>query len=188
MLIAGVDEVGRGPLAGPVVASALILEDEAILSLMKDSKKLSDKQRDKLYDVIVENACWSVAFATVEEIDRINILQASLLAMKRAIESLKTQPSKVWVDGIHAPKISIPAECYVKGDERFPVISAASIVAKVTRDRYMIELAKKYPQYGFDIHKGYPTAKHLDALKQFGPTEVHRLTFKPVMKLLQSHV
>ncbi len=184
-LLAGVDEAGRGPLAGPVVAAAGILDDRNPIKGLADSKKLSAKQREKLYDEIRAKAlCCSVAQASVEEIDQINILQATLLAMRRAVEGLRLKPAKVLVDGNRLPVLGVLAEAIVKGDATVPAISAASILAKVTRDRWCAELDAQFPQYGFAGHKGYGTAKHLAALKIHGACPEHRKTFAPVAQVL----
>ncbi|MGV0960753.1 MAG: ribonuclease HII [Limnohabitans sp.] len=182
-LMAGVDEAGRGPLAGPVVAAAVILDDLHPIAGLNDSKKLSAKRREKLFDEIKAKAlCFSIAQATVQEIDEMNILQATLLAMKRAIEGLRLKPVKVLVDGNRLPAIDIRAEAIVQGDALVPAISAASILAKVHRDRLCEHMHARYPQYGFDQHKGYGTAVHLAALQAHGPAECHRLTFAPVAR------
>ena len=184
-LLAGVDEAGRGPLAGPVVAAAVILDDLNPIKGLNDSKKLSAKQRDKLYDEIRAKAlCCSVAQASVEEIDELNILQATLLAMKRAVEGLRLKPTKVLVDGNRLPMLDVLAEAIVRGDATVPAISAASILAKVTRDRWCAELDVAYPQYGFAGHKGYGTALHLAALQAHGACPQHRKTFAPVTAVL----
>ena len=184
-LVAGVDEAGRGPLAGPVVAAAVILDDQRPIKGLNDSKKLSAKQREKLYDEIRAKAlCCSVAEASVEEIDQLNILQATLLAMKRAVEGLRLKPAKVLVDGNRLPVLDVLAEAIVKGDASVPAISAASILAKVTRDRWCAELDAAYPQYGFAGHKGYGTAEHLAALQAHGACPEHRKTFAPVTAVL----
>jgi ribonuclease HII len=184
-LIAGVDEAGRGPLAGPVVAAAVILDDLHPIKGLNDSKKLSPKRREKLYDEIRAKAlCCSVAQASVEEIDHLNILQATLLAMRRAVEGLRLKPHKVLVDGNRLPVLEVRAEAIVGGDAIVPAISAASILAKVTRDRWCQELDAQYPQYGFAGHKGYGTAVHLAALKAHGACPEHRKTFAPVAKVL----
>jgi ribonuclease HII len=184
-LIAGVDEAGRGPLAGPVVAAAVILDDRNPIKGLNDSKKLSPLRREKLYDEIRAKAlCCSVAQASVEEIDRLNILQATLLAMRRAVEGLRLKPSKVLVDGNRLPVLDVLAEAIVRGDATVPAISAASILAKVTRDRWCRELDQQYPQYGFSGHKGYGTAEHLAALRQHGACPEHRKTFAPVAQVL----
>ena len=182
---AGVDEVGRGPLAGDVVTAAVILDPKRPIKALNDSKKLTEKKREALFDEICEKAlCWEIARATVSEIDDINILQASLLAMKRAVEGLSIVPEHVWVDGNKLPKWRFPAESVVKGDSRVPAISAASILAKVTRDREMVAMDELYPGYGLAGHKGYPTQKHLQALEKLGPTPIHRRSFGPVKKQL----
>lgn len=182
-LMAGVDEAGRGPLAGPVVAAAVILDDLHPIAGLNDSKKLTAKRREKLFDEIKAKAlCFSIAQASVQEIDEINILQATLLAMKRAVEGLRLKPVKVLVDGNRLPAIDIRAEAIVQGDALVPAISAASILAKVHRDRLCEQMHAQYPQYGFDQHKGYGTAVHLTALQAHGPAECHRLTFAPVAR------
>jgi ribonuclease HII len=182
-LMAGVDEAGRGPLAGPVVAAAVILDDLHPIAGLNDSKKLTAKRREKLFDEIKGKAlCFSIAEASVQEIDEINILQATLLAMKRAVEGLRLKPMKVLVDGNRLPAIDIRAEAIVQGDALVPAISAASILAKVHRDRLCEQMHAQYPQYGFDQHKGYGTAVHLAALQAHGPAECHRLTFAPVAR------
>ncbi len=182
-LMAGVDEAGRGPLAGPVVAAAVILDDLHPIAGLNDSKKLSAKRREKLFDEIKAKAlCFSIAEATVQEIDEINILQATMLAMKRAVEGLRLKPVKVLVDGNRLPPIDIRAEAIVQGDALVPAISAASILAKVHRDRLCEQMHAQYPQYGFDQHKGYGTAVHLAALQAHGPAACHRLTFAPVAR------
>ena len=176
-----VDEAARGPLAGPVIAAAVILDPAHPIAGLADSKKLTEKRRDLLFAEIRQHAlAWSVARATVAEIDEINILQASLLAMQRAVSSLKIAPGKVIVDGNHCPLFPCEAEAIIKGDQTEPAISAASIVAKVLRDRYMQMLHRRYPQYGFAGHKGYPTSAHVHALQEHGISRVHRLTFGPV--------
>lgn len=180
-LVAGVDEAGRGPLAGPVVAAAVMLDETRPIHGLADSKKLSAARRDSLYDEIRAHAlCCSVAMASVEEIDRLNILQATLLAMRRAVEGLRLKPQLVLVDGNRLPVLPVRAEAIVQGDARVPAISAASILAKVTRDRWLDELHVEFPCYGFDQHKGYGTAQHLAALKQHGPCVAHRRSFAPV--------
>jgi ribonuclease HII len=184
-LTAGVDEAGRGPLAGPVVAAAVILDDMNPIKGLNDSKKLSPKRREKLYDEIRAKAlCCSVAQASVEEIDRLNILQATLLAMRRAVEGLRLKPHKVLVDGNRLPVLDVRAEAIVRGDATVTAISAASILAKVTRDRWCLELDQRYPQYGFAAHKGYGTAEHLAALRAHGACPEHRKTFAPVAQVL----
>ncbi len=185
-LIAGVDEAGRGPLAGPVVAAAVILDDLNPIVGLADSKKLTAFKRERLYDEIRAKAlCCSIAEATVEEIDELNILQATLLAMRRAVEGLRLKPSKVLVDGNRLPVLDVLAEAIVKGDSKVPAISAASILAKVHRDRWCQELHEQFPEYGFDGHKGYGTAAHLKALKEHGATRWHRKSFSPVAEVLR---
>lgn len=180
-LIAGVDEVGRGPLVGDVVTAAVILNPLKPIEGLTDSKKLSEKQREKLFEIIKENALsWSIGRAVPSEIDDINILQATMLAMKRAVESLHIQPDFVRVDGNRCPKWPYKSEAIVKGDLTHAEISAASILAKVTRDREMVELDSLHPEYGFAKHKGYPTKQHMSALEQHGPIKQHRFSFKPV--------
>lgn len=180
-LVAGVDEAGRGPLAGPVVAAAVILDDTRPIKGLADSKVLTPKRREALFDEIRANAlCCVIAEASVEEIDTLNILQATLLAMRRAVEGLRLRPHKVLVDGNQLPRIAIPAEAVVKGDALVPAISAASILAKVHRDRLCEALHASWPQYGFDAHKGYSTPQHLEALRVHGPSTAHRRSFAPV--------
>lgn len=184
-LVAGVDEAGRGPLAGPVFAAAVILDDMSPISGLADSKKLSPKKRDMLCDIIKARAiCFSVATASVHEIDQLNILQASLLAMQRAVKGLRLKPMKVLVDGNRLPVLDIRAEAIVKGDSKVVSISAASILAKVERDRWCVEIDSQYPLYGFAIHKGYGTSLHLNALKEHGPCALHRSSFAPVAQYL----
>lgn len=188
-LIAGVDEAGRGPLAGPVVTAAVILDKETVINGLTDSKKLTESQRETLAEEIKEKAiAWSLGRADVEEIDRINILQATLLAMQRAVEALNPKPEYVVVDGNRCPRFHCAAEAIIKGDLLVPVISAASIIAKVDRDREMQQLDRQYPGYGFAGHKGYPTKAHIAALEQLGVTPVHRRTYGPVKKLLKVNV
>lgn len=185
-LVAGVDEVGRGPLAGPVVAAAVILDPLRPIEGLMDSKKLSVKRREELSAIIKQQAlAWSIGRAEVEEIDRINILQASLLAMQRAVESLATQPQMALVDGNKLPDLKCPAEAIIKGDSLVPAISAASIIAKVARDKEMLELDEQYPGYGLAKHKGYPTKVHLQALKELGVSPIHRVSYRPVKELLE---
>lgn len=180
-LLAGVDEVGRGPLAGDVVAAAVILDPDNIVEGLDDSKRLTEKRRNALYPEIQKKALsWCIARASVKEIDELNILQASLLAMRRAVEGLSLQPEHVLVDGNRLPDWKYAAEAVVKGDSRVKAISAASILAKVVRDSEMVEFDRTYPGYSFGLHKGYPTKLHLAALEQLGPSAIHRLTFKPV--------
>ena len=185
LLVCGVDEAGRGPLAGPVSAAAVILDPARPIAGLADSKKLSEKQRDKLAPLIREQAlAWCVAYAEPHEIDQLNILQATLLAMKRAVEGLSLRPQQVLVDGLYCPDTGLPSEAIVKGDSKVAAISAASILAKTARDAIMLEMHTRYPQYGFDGHKGYPTAVHLEALRRHGVSEIHRRSFKPVRDLL----
>ncbi len=185
-LMAGVDEAGRGPLAGPVVAAAVILDDLNPIKGLADSKKLTALRREKLYDEIRAKAlCCSIALASVEEIDNLNILQATMLAMKRAVEGLRLKPNKVLVDGNRLPALGILAEAIVKGDALVPSISAASILAKVYRDRWCEEFHLEYPQYGFAGHKGYGTAEHLAALREHGACPQHRKSFAPVAEVLR---
>ncbi len=185
ILICGADEAGRGPLAGPVYAAAVILDGKRPIAGLADSKKLSERKRDLLADEIRQHAAaWAIASATAAEIDEINILQASLLAMKRAIEALSLRPQEVLVDGLYCPQTGIPSRAVVKGDSKIAEISAASILAKTARDAAMLELHLAYPQYGFDAHKGYPTAVHLAAIRQHGIIPEHRKSFRPVRELL----
>lgn len=185
-LICGVDEAGRGPLAGAVYAAAVILDPARPIDGLNDSKKLTAKRRDELELLIIERSlAYAVSFATAAEIDQINILQASLLAMQRAIMALAKVPDEVLVDGLHCPRIDLPSRAIVQGDLSEPSISAASILAKTARDRDMMRLHALYPQYGFDQHKGYPTETHLAALVQYGITPEHRLSYAPVMGLAQ---
>lgn len=176
--ICGVDEAGRGPLAGPVCAAAVILPPGINLPGLNDSKKLAEKKREALYDLILENAIsYGIAFATVEEIEELNILNATFLAMRRAVGQLRVTPGLVLVDGNRDPGLDFPTECVVKGDGKCADIAAASILAKVTRDRYMLDMAKTYPQYAFEKHKGYGTKAHYEALRAFGPSPIHRPSF-----------
>lgn len=185
ILVAGVDEAGRGPLAGPVVAAAVVLDAGAPIGGLDDSKKLSPARRATLEAEIRRRArCWSVATATVAEIDSLNILQATLLAMRRAVQGLDHQPGLVLVDGNRDPDFGLPTRTVVGGDRLHRQISAASILAKEFRDRLMVRLAREHPQYGFERHKGYPTAVHMDALRDHGPCEHHRRSFAPVRRSL----
>ncbi len=185
-LWAGVDEAGRGPLAGPVVAAAVILDDLQPIKGLADSKVLTARRREQLYEEILAKAlCCSIAQASVEEIDRLNILQATMLAMKRAVEGLRLKPVKVQVDGNRLPVLSMLAEAIVKGDALVPAISAASILAKVHRDRWCEQYHLEYPQYGFAGHKGYGTAEHLAALREHGACPQHRRSFSPVAEVLR---
>jgi ribonuclease HII len=185
-LVAGVDEVGRGPLAGPVVAAAVILDPARPIDGLADSKKLSEARREALAPIIRERAlAWALGRAEVEEIDAINILQASLLAMRRAVLALPVAPEFALIDGNRCPELPCPAEAVVKGDSRVAAISAASIIAKVARDREMVELDGLYPGYGLAGHKGYPSPAHLAALERLGVTPIHRHSFAPVRRLVQ---
>jgi ribonuclease HII len=185
-LVAGVDEAGRGPLAGPVVAAAVILDELQPIAGLNDSKKLTEKRREKLYEEILAKAlCCSIAEASVQEIDTLNILQATMLAMRRAVDGLRLKPVKVLVDGNRLPVLDVRAEAIVQGDALVPAISAASILAKVHRDRLCARLHAQYPQYGFDRHKGYGTAEHLQALALHGPSPWHRTSFAPVARSLR---
>ena len=182
-LLAGVDEAGRGPLAGPVVAAAVILDDLNPIAGLADSKKLTARRRERLYDEILAKAlCCCIAEATVQEIDRLNILQATLLAMQSAVAGLRLKPVKGLVDGNRLPVLDVRAEAVVQGDALVPAISAASILAKVHRDRLCQDLHAQYPVYGFDRHKGYGTAEHLNALAEHGPSPSHRMSFAPVAR------
>ena len=184
-LVAGVDEAGRGPLAGPVVAAAVILDDLNPIKGLADSKKLTPLKRERLFDEIRARAlCFSIAEASVEEIDQINILQATMLAMQRAVQGLRLKPAKVLVDGNRLPKLDVLAEAIVRGDDKEPAISAASILAKVHRDRWCVHYHEQYPAYGFAGHKGYGTAEHLAALRQHGACPQHRRSFSPVAAVL----
>lgn len=184
-LVAGVDEAGRGPLAGPVVAAAVILDDLQPITGLRDSKQIGARRRERLFDEIRAKAlCCSIAQASVEEIDALNILQATLLAMQRAVEGLRLRPHKVLVDGNRMPLLAVPVQAIVKGDAKVKAISAASILAKVHRDRLCLALHEQHPQYGFDGHKGYPTPQHLAALREHGACPQHRRTFGPVRDAL----
>ena len=189
--VCGVDEAGRGPLVGAVVAGAVVLDPNNPIEGLKDSKKLTAARREYLYEQIMEKAkAWGVGEASPLEIDQINILQATMLAMRRAIEDLATRlgawPDKALIDGNRCPELPIAAEAIVKGDAKEPAISAASIVAKVTRDRQMMSLHERHPEYGFAQHMGYPTEAHFAALKQYGACDQHRKSFSPVRKVLES--
>ncbi len=186
-LVAGVDEAGRGPLAGPVVAVAVILDDRKPIVGLRDSKTLTPKARERLHDVVLaESLCCSIAQASAEEIDRHDILRATLLAMRRAVEGLRLVPRCVLVDGRQVPDVPMAARPIVRGDARVEAIAAASIVAKVHRDRLCTILHAQHPGYGFDVHKGYPTAAHLAALQRLGPCSAHRRTFAPVRALISA--
>ncbi|BBU94969.1 MULTISPECIES: ribonuclease HII [Providencia] len=187
-LIAGVDEVGRGPLVGAVVTAAVILDPNNPIIGLADSKKLTEKKREKLFDEIQEKAlCWCIGRAEPEEIDNINILHATMLAMQRAVAGLSIIPEYVLIDGNRCPELPMPSQAVIKGDSLVQEISAASILAKVIRDREMVELDKAFPEYGFAKHKGYPTAYHLEKLAQYGATEFHRKSFAPVRRALDSN-
>ena len=176
--LCGVDEAGRGPLAGPVCAAAVILPRGIVIEGLNDSKKLSEKRREALYDEIVRVAiACGVAFASVEEIEEKNILEATFLAMNRAIEKLSVRPALALIDGNRDKGIAVPSRCVIGGDGKCADIAAASILAKVTRDRYMMEMAESYPQYGFEKHKGYGTAAHYAAIREYGPSPIHRMSF-----------
>jgi ribonuclease HII len=185
-LVAGVDEAGRGPLAGPVVAAAVILDDRRPIRGLKDSKALGPRTRDRLFDEIRDKAlCCCIAEASVAEIDTLNILQATLLAMRRAVEGLRLKPARVLIDGNRLPVMAVQMEAIVKGDAKVRAISAASILAKVHRDRLCLTLHEQHPQYGFDAHKGYPTPEHLAALRAHGACAQHRRSFAPVREALE---
>ncbi len=187
-LAAGVDEAGRGPLAGPVLVAAVILDARNIPAGLDDSKRLSAAAREALYPQICRAArAWAVVEVSVEEIDRCNILQATLLGMRQAVEQLDPVPAVALVDGNQAPALACEVQTLVKGDQLEPAISAASILAKVSRDRLMLRMHQRYPGYGFDRHKGYPTRFHLQALEQLGPCPIHRRSFAPVRRLLAIH-
>lgn len=187
ILVAGVDEAGRGPLAGPVVAAAVILDPSRPIVGLADSKKLSPARREWLADEIrAKSLAWALGWAEVAEIDRVNILQASLLAMQRAVAALGVAPEQALVDGNRCPRLACPCRAIVKGDATVPVIGAASILAKVARDAELRQLHERYPDYGFAQHKGYPTAAHLDALRRLGPCPEHRRSYAPVVAALQT--
>ena len=185
-LICGVDEAGRGPLAGPVFAAAVVLDAARPIEGLADSKAISPKRRIELARAIKTRAlAWTVASASVEEIDRLNVLRASLLAMRRAVERLSVVPTEVLIDGLHCPEIAYPARTVVRGDATVAAISAASILAKTERDAEMLRLHRRFPLYGFDRHKGYPTAAHLEALRRHGVCEAYRKSFAPVRRLIE---
>lgn len=185
MIIAGVDEAGRGPLAGPVLVAAVVLDPDRPIDGLDDSKRLNEKRREELFTVIIERSlAWAVVEIEPAEIDRINILQATLLGMKQAVEQLVPPPSLALIDGNQAPDLTCTVRTIVRGDSLEPAISAASILAKVARDRLMKKLHIDYPDYGFDRHKGYPTADHLARLVRYGPCPIHRRSFAPVRKVL----
>ena len=186
MIVCGVDEAGRGPLAGPVYAAAVILDPKSPIKGLKDSKLLSANRRSVLeQEILLRAIACAVATATVEEIDRLNILQATLLAMRRAVEKLQVQPDEAWIDGNRCPKLPCRAKAIVQGDRLHEVISAASILAKTARDAEMLAMHARYPGYGFDQHKGYPTPEHLASLGRLGPCEIHRRSFAPVRALIR---
>jgi|TARA_B110000259_G_scaffold138509_1_gene155942 ribonuclease HII len=186
--IAGVDEVGRGPLAGPVVTAAVILDPNRPILGLADSKKITEKRREILAAIIKQHAlAWAIGRAEPEEIDQLNILQATLLAMKRAVEGLGIEPSHALVDGNQAPKLMCQVTTIIKGDQTEPAIAAASIIAKVSRDKEMILMEESFPGYGFAKHKGYPTKMHQDALMKLGVSKIHRRSFKPVQLVIQAH-
>jgi ribonuclease HII len=185
-LLAGVDEAGRGPLAGPVIAAAVILDPARPIKGINDSKKLSESKREELAIIIREQAiCWAVGRADVDEIDRINILHATMLAMSRAIDGLSPAAEHALIDGNRCPVLQCTSQAIIKGDQRMVSIAAASIIAKVTRDHEMLAMHDKYPEYGFDQHKGYGTKVHMDALQKYGATEIHRRSFSPVRRVLE---
>lgn len=189
LLIAGVDEVGRGSLAGPVVAAAVILDSENPVAGLADSKKLTERKRQQLSQIIQQQALsWAIAEASVAEIDELNILQATLLAMQRAVAGLHIQPNQVLVDGNRLPRLTIPAQAIIKGDSKIPEISAASILAKVYRDNLMVDYHRLYPNFSFHLHKSYGTAQHLAEIQQFGYLELHRKSFNPVKTLIMQAV
>ncbi|PVZ64900.1 ribonuclease HII [Pelagibaculum spongiae] len=188
MLVAGVDEVGRGPLAGPVVTAAVILDPENPIEGLRDSKKLSEKKRELLFDEIREKALsYCVARCELEEIETLNILHATMLAMQKAVAGLTIEPELVLIDGNRAPELPYPSKCIIGGDDSEQSIAAASILAKVTRDREMVEMAEKYPGYGFEKHKGYGTKQHMLALDELGICDIHRRGFKPIAKFLNGN-
>jgi len=187
--IAGVDEAGRGPLAGPVISGAVILDPAYPIDGLADSKKLSARRRESLYEMIVEHAlAWGVGRCEVDEIDRLNILNATMLSMQRAVADLNVLPDRIQVDGNRCPEFACPVEAIVKGDQKIAAISAASIIAKVTRDREMLKLHAEYPQFGFDRHMGYPTALHKQMLNEHGPSPCHRMSYKPVRLACTNHL
>lgn len=188
-LVAGVDEVGRGPLCGPVVTAAVILDPLRPIIGLNDSKKLTEARRESLYDEICEKAlAWCIARAEVDEIDRLNILHATMLAMQRAVEGLSVTPRLALIDGNRCPQLTVPSASVIQGDGQVPAIAAASILAKVSRDREMRALDLCYPGYGLAAHKGYPTATHLEALRRLGPTLIHRRSFAPVRALVEQGI
>lgn len=185
--VCGVDEAGRGPIAGPVYAAAVILDPGRPIAGLADSKLLRPATRERLAAAIRKDAmAWAVGLAEIDEIDRLNILQATLLAMRRAVDGLATAPHVAWIDGNRCPVLACEAHAFVGGDRLYPVISAASILAKTARDAEMLRLHDRYPQYRLDRHKGYPTREHLELLERFGPSEIHRRSFAPVRRLLDT--
>lgn len=187
MFIAGVDEAGRGPLAGPVISAIVILDPKRPIRGLADSKLLLPKKREALFETIISSViAWGVGRAEVKEIDQLNILKATLLSMQRAVFACTVKPTRVLVDGNRCPVLNCPVEAIVDGDHLVPVISAASIIAKVLRDREMVEMEKLYPGYGFAKHKGYGTSMHLEALKRLGPSAIHRMSFTPVREAAQA--
>jgi ribonuclease HII len=186
VLVAGVDEVGRGPLAGPVVTAAVILDPTKPIEGLADSKAITEKKRERLFDEIKEKAlAWAIGRCEVEEIDELNILQATMVAMQRAVAGLSPQPEHALIDGNRCPTLPCSAEYVIKGDSKVPAISAASILAKVTRDREMVDLDKQYPGYGLAGHKGYPTKSHIEAIAVLGVTPIHRRSFGPVRRIIE---
>lgn len=186
LTVCGIDEAGRGPLAGPVYAAAVVLPDGLLIEGLNDSKKLTPKKRDVLFDIIKEETVeYGIGIATPEEIDSLNILQATFLAMNRAVQELATPPDFALVDGNRDPELGIPTETVIKGDSLSMSIAAASILAKVSRDRYMLEMAEKYPEYHFEKHKGYGTKLHYETLAEYGPSPIHRKTF---LRTLDEHI
>jgi ribonuclease HII len=186
MIVCGVDEAGRGPLAGPVYAAAVILDPARPIKGLKDSKLLSESKREKLKAMIFQHSrSWAIATASVEEIDELNILQATMLAMRRAVEKLEVAPDEAWIDGNRCPKLACRAKAIVQGDRLHGVISAASILAKTARDAEMMQMHARFPEYGFNRHKGYPSPEHLASLERHGPCAIHRRSFAPVRMLLK---
>ncbi len=186
-LIAGVDETGRGSAAADIYVGCVILDPIVPIQGLRDSKKLSERNREALYDEIREKAlAWSIATASLEEIEELNVLRATMLAMKRSVENLSIKPDMVYIDGNRLPDLTVPAEAIIKGDDKIQEIMAGSILAKVARDRVMCEWHEKYPEYGFDQHKGYLTKVHLETLEKYGPCPIHRRTYAPIKRLLDS--
>ncbi len=183
--IAGLDEAGRGPLAGPVVAAAVVLPDGLLIPALADSKQVPEAMRDRLFDIIQERAiCFGIGVANEQTIDEVNILQATIIAMEQALQTLIPRPDYLLIDALTLPRVSLPQQGIVKGDCRSHSIAAASILAKVTRDRIMLQLHERYPEYNFKRHKGYGTREHLERIRKYGPCEVHRKTFNPVAQML----